>query len=961
MLLRTFVAVVSFVSVSVWRVDASDVSSQPAMSNDTLDSYANTTATDYVDSNRSAPETNVLTDDTDGVTSARAVTYPGNALTAYFVRLCESFLERVIQPMYLTDVPGVDLADYDDVERTLTSDRAVWVRYFAGYVITAVLVTAIVVVVTATAVTVSCCRCRGRCGGNVGPVEGKRARCARTCYGGALFAVTCLAGVAVYCLFTYNEQFGRQFRHAGGYMDEIARDFNDVDAFLDGAVRELDDDVTRSFATYLSTILARVRATPGRIARTLMSDSDLKNFRTTVDQLGASLSTKLLPKLNIAHSASAKLQTLATSVHAQLLGVRESLLDALPNVTDDTRMRVELLSTGSNFSDTDITPELTAVRIALDTIDNVTDAASAAIISSRREWELAMRQPIAEVTRAGDDVGAKLDQLLAGIRGYARGLHLANISEAVRDSKALVASYGGAVYWTLMAVTVVVTLILCCKLIGLFYAVACRRSATYEVQHACETRRTTGAAWLVAGVGVTVIFAGVVMAVATTLFVVAGVTRTEVCRHVLRPNDVRSAHVIRVIDRLASRLLRNDVNILRLYTRCETNASFYDAADLPHRGYSVSRAADVEALTDAARRMKNIHVSIPEVTLLSPEMERSMGSLGSRVAELDVERARRRSEANVSAVDVGEMWRELNETWRALNETWQELNETWRELSEMTNETGSDISGELTTLRRIIDRDIPLIDDAKLEFQRALDDVILPLEEAKQSLTRVITAYTQAQTVFNRDGASIASGIINRTVDLTLLEARQSRDRLVRRVVGETARCRPVYAALARVVNATCDGLVAPLNGYWFVLAGVMLLLLLPCAAPLSLALATQLRRTERRRAPAAFCYEHAYDAYRIADYGGSTLDLPRDRLVEKTAGRERMGSVDNPVYLMESDVPPRLPMAEQPCPPGFPLYSVPTTAKNSRPSPPPSYQSSKAEEGDGDDDDDRSTYDTRL
>ncbi|KAK2167163.1 hypothetical protein NP493_1287g01006 [Ridgeia piscesae] len=163
------------------------------------------------------------------------------------------------------------------------------------------------------------------------------------------------------------------------------------------------------------------------------------------------------------------------------------------------------------------------------------------------------------------------------------------------------------------------------------------------------------------------------------------------------------------------------------------------------------------------------------------------------------------------------------------------------------------------------------------------------------------------------------------------------------------------------MIDTTCIKVLYPINGVWFCL-GFCIFILLPSII-LSFKLVTLYRKLDSYdESP----YEYAdpiYDAYRPSDYHDFG-DQPREMLIQKldtTRPRsyEPLGPVDNPVYMMDSEVelagPPD---SNRPrfFSPGYPVYAKPAENRAvdpGRPSPPPSYASSTGVA--------EASYDTRL
>ena len=228
------------------------------------------------------------------------------------------------------------------------------------------------------------------------------------------------------------------------------------------------------------------------------------------------------------------------------------------------------------------------------------------------------------------------------------------------------------------------------------------------------------------------------------------------------------------------------------------------------------------------------------------------------------------------------------------NATTIDIAELVQELKDLDNGTGAWLNSTLELES--------LYNTSVREINALRKDIFIELVGVQDLLRENITAITigldKGQNITNEQGSDIIQGVINSTASEVETIIYNSTVIIENNVRDEIGKCKPVYNAVATIVDSTCVELLYALNGYWFALGWSLFFLLISII--LSFKLSTMYRK--------------------IMDHDEIIPNVRRDGrtprhqrhqntdstvLIVRTNSHE-MTPVDNPVYSLDGQKIPR-------------------------------------------------------
>ena len=424
-------------------------------------------------------------------------------------------------------------------------------------------------------------------------------------------------------------------------------------------------------------------------------------------------------------------------------------------------------------------------------------------------------------------------------------------------------------FWSLVGFASVLALIVLLTYLGLLFS--CCPRAERESDY-CFTRKMA-ATCLLSGVGIAFIFFWVLLLVLIPMFLTGGLTQTEICRHLVALDE---SPISGIINDLVNATFYEDtgfsINITEIYTNCKENEAFYTALDVENTfGFDLDTLLDTDAIDEQIDNIRKIDINIGEINILSSDSYELLLTLGSALenSASNTKKLLAELQKNVTTVDLSELVQELND----LDSSGAWLNSTL-ELEGLYNTSVR----EINALRK---------------------DTFIELLGVQDLLTENITAITigigKGQNITNEQGSEIIQGVINSTATQVETIIYNSTDIIENNVRNEIGKCKPVYNAVATIVDSTCVELLYALNGYWFALGWSLFFLLISII--LSFKLSTMYRKT--------------MDHDEIIRRDGRTSRHQRHQNTDSTVlivrtNSHEMTPVDNPLYSVDGQKIPR-------------------------------------------------------
>lgn len=725
----------------------------------------------------------------------------------YVYSMANTFLEKIVQTKYLTEMSSVEnLNTIDTLMTSVTTSWSKWIIYMIGFVVCVALGLVLVIVMLLACLCFPCCRCCGKCGAvsKKSPVKGS-SKC-RTC-GCSLALVVMAAGlvVGVIAMYGTNEALATQLQ--GPLFDNINNAFDGVTDFLDQILSELN---TALYVRYLETenvVFRIIEDVPDGAIKAVDNATgavtvlnQLKDFTGQLDQLQQNLleSEFLADSL---HVEAVELQKNLSTIVADITSALSSCIGAncatIGTEVSSTKVAVD-------FAVVNVTYALVAVNFSLSSgLSGMVDDSLQQLTDIKDSINSTVSSAVTDMKTTAEGVESDLLSIISDINSTLEGIDMSSIKSTVSDVRDL-DMYKLATevaYWVLLGLACVVVAVILLDLLGLL-AGWCLPSGTK-----CGCNKFVGYHLLMTGTAFTLIFYWIFTLLVAILFVVGGPIHTEFCRNIVNNDQPASQSVLSIYDGWVSGLFgQSDLQIrpFEIYSACEANESFYAAFNLAQL-YNVTAVTDDSAskVKEATDKFKDVAIDLPDVNLTNPTLNAALKTLDDGLSEsnLNFTNFYVNIEGNITDPDLLALAADLD--------AFQEVNLT-------------SYAADLRSIHQ----------DTVLPMSAKRDDLVKSLQSAEAivhlvSFSEVADTLTAADSIIRDTGADIVSAFVNTTADTIYGEIEKYVTGVQYNLENEVARCAPLYQSLKTVFDAICVQILYPLNGYWFGL-GCCIFFLIP-------------------------------------------------------------------------------------------------------------------------------------
>ena len=607
------------------------------------------------------------------------------------------------------------------------------------------------------------------------------------------------------------------------------------------------------------------------------------------------------------------LQTNITDLDMELETITDEIITAIETNCSTTQECIDMMakvnnaSVNVNFSNFDniYSDILLGLQVAIETnlssnLENGYEQFQEIIITVDSE----VSADIDAARNASDDVVVTIKDELNKVEEDVGSVDFDGVGDDLREISNDDMEFPAYVtFWSLVGFASVLALIVLLTYLGLLFS--CCPRADRESDYCCT--RKMAATCLLSGVGIAFIFFWILLLVLIPVFLTGGLTQTEICRHLVALDD---SPISGIINELVNATFYEDtnfsINITEIYTSCKENEAFYTALDVENTfGFDLDTLLDTEAIDDQINNIRNTTVDIGQIEILNNDSYTLLTELGSAL-ENSAENTKNllaELQKNVTTTDLGVLVQEL------------------RDLA-------GNVSGD--SWMSSIDKLESLYNGSVTEINTLRKDIFVELAGVQDLLTENITAITiglyKGQNITNEQGNDIVQGVINSTATEVENIIDSSIEEIENNVRYEIGKCKPVYNAVATIVDSACVELLYALNGYWFALGWSLFFLLISII--LSFKLSTMYRKTmDHDEIIPQVRREGRTPRHQRHQNTDSTVLIVRRNSHEMTP-------VNNPVYSLDGQKIPR-PQLKQ----GIAVYPEEMTHIVGRP---PSYSESQ-------------------
>ncbi|XP_031132859.1 prominin 1 b isoform X6 [Sander lucioperca] len=722
-----------------------------------------------------------------------------------------------------------------------------WIYYEVGFLTCATIGITFVVLIPIIGMCFCVCRCCENCGGEMHQRQRKNADCQRGFYTASLVATSIFIILGVLIAYAANHNVTTQIKSTRRLINTNMRDLKTFANNTPAQVEYLTAQYTTAKNKVLSDLDNIGPLLGGRIHSQLEKEV-VPSLDTALRMAGAKVENAIKAMretkeaLENVSSSLEVLQEGTAKLQASLSGERASLSNtlsdpactngAVSHTCNTIRSTLAQLGINADFSELpDVSHALANVNTVLKTdLSNIVQKG----YSSFNDTPKLVHEQTKNIVSALPRVKGMLDKIGTEINSFSKMFpvqeSLVNFTNFLNQGQKNIESYYSQVdqldfyRWIgCVAALCMVVLVLAFNTLGLLCG-ACG----YDKQATPTTRgclSNTGGNLLMAGVGFSFIFAWVLMAIVTTLFVVGGNVEKLICE------PLANRQLFKIIDTpflvhpakknfLPGMLFQNpniDLTLGSLYRDCHENNGLYHSLQLETMFNINSFLNRTVYNKDLAKVFESVQVDLQDIMLLEQAgRDNLINFANSGVGEIDYEAYLAEVNKGVTLVDLLSFSTDLE----------AQADQLPRGALENA------LKGHASSIRQIHrEQVVPMLQAMKYVRARStLSQSIKQLQRMSNNLpvkvTNILSAIDAAEYLITHN----ASHVVKRETKgyIQSLEGyfKQYREWVKNSLTAEVAQCKPISNIVDSMEIVACSFIVDSVNTFWFGLGGCCILLI---------------------------------------------------------------------------------------------------------------------------------------
>ncbi|XP_033094711.1 prominin-2 isoform X2 [Trachypithecus francoisi] len=512
------------------------------------------------------------------------------------------------------------------------------VRYEAGYVVCAVVAGLYLLLVPAAGLCFCCCRCRQRCGGRV-KTEHKALACECVALTVFLLLTTLLLLIGVVCALVTNQRTHEQM---GPSVEAVPETLLSLQGLVSDVPQEL-QAVAQQFSLPQERVLEEldgVGVSIGSVVHTQLRSAAYP-FLAAVGSLGQALQVSM-QHLQALNATVVELQAGQQDLEPALQEQRDRLLQLLQEARCQgdcagALSRARTLELGADFS------QVPSVDHVLHRLKGVPEANFSSMVQEENSTFNALPTLAAmQTSSVVQELKKAVAQQPEGLRTLAEEFPgseaasrwaqaLQEVEESSRPYLQEVQRYETYRWIVGCVLCSVVLLVVLCNLLGLNLGIW-GLSAREDPSHP-EAKGEAGAHFLMAGVGLSFLFAAPLILLVFVTFLVGGNVQTLVCQSWESgelfefadtpgnlPPSMNLSHLLG---------LRKNISIRQAYRQCKEGAALWTVLQL-NDSYDLEEHLDISQYTNKLwQELQSLKVDTQSLELLSSAARRDLEALQS--------------------------------------------------------------------------------------------------------------------------------------------------------------------------------------------------------------------------------------------------------------------------------------------------------------------------------------------
>uniref|UniRef100_A0A672GT82 Prominin 1 b n=1 Tax=Salarias fasciatus TaxID=181472 RepID=A0A672GT82_SALFA len=705
-----------------------------------------------------------------------------------------------------------------------------WLHYEAGFLVCTTFGIVFVVLTPIIAMCFCVCRCCENCGGEMHQRQRKNADCHRGFYTASLIATSIFIILGVLIAYAANHNMSTQIKSTRRLINTNMRDLK---TFANNTPAQI-DYLTAQYTTAKNKVLSDLDnigpLLGGRIHSQLEKEV-VPSLDSALRMAGAMRETKealenVSSSLEVLQDGMGKLQA---SLSVERSSLSNTLSDpactngAVSHTCNAIRATLSQLGINADFSNLpDVSHALTNVNTVLKTdLSNIVQKGYSSFNDTPR---LVKDQTKNIVT----GVKGMLDKIGTEINGFAKMFpveaSLANftifLSERQKSIEAFYPQMDQMDFYRwigCVAVLCMVVLVLAFNILGLLCG-----TCGYDKQATPTTRgclSNTGGNLLMAGVGFTFIFAWVLMAIVTTMFVVGGNVEKLVCE------PLANRQLFKIIDTpflvhpekknfLPGMLFQNpniDLTLGSMYRECYDNNGLYHALQLETMFNINSFLNRTVYNRDLAKVFESVQVDLQDITLLEQAgRDNLINFANSGIGHIDFEAYLAEVNKGVTLVDLLSFCNDLE----------AQADQLPRGALENA------LKGHASSIRNIHREQVVPLEQAMSTMNQSIKQLQKASSDLPVKVTNILSAIDAAEYLITNNASHVVKQETKSYVHNLVGYFKQYTEWVKNSLTAEVAQCKPISNIVDSMEIVACSFIIDSVNTFWFGLGACCVLLL---------------------------------------------------------------------------------------------------------------------------------------
>nr|XP_033480386.1 prominin 1 b isoform X2 [Epinephelus lanceolatus] len=716
-----------------------------------------------------------------------------------------------------------------------------WIYYEAGFLICAALGIFFVVLTPIIGMCFCVCRCCENCGGEMHQRQRKNVDCQRGFYTASLIATSIFIILGVLIAYAANHNVSAQIKSTRRFINTNMRDLKTFANNTPAQIEYLTAQYTTAKNKVLSDLDNIGPLLGGRIHSQLEKEV-VPSLDTALRMAGAKVESAIKAMretkeaLENVSSSLEVLQEGTGKLQASLSGERASLSNTLsdPACTNGAvsptcnaiRSTLSQLGINADFS------RLPDVNHALANVNTVLRTDLSNIVqkgySSFNDTPKLVKEQTKNVVSALPRVKGMLDKIGTEINSFSKMFpveaSLANFTIFLNDGQKKIEAYYPQIdqmdfyRWIgCVAVLCMVVLVLAFNILGLLCG-----TCGYDKQATPTTRgclSNTGGNLLMAGVGFSFIFAWVLMAIVTTLFVVGGNVEKMVCE------PLANRQLFKIIDTpylvhpakknfLPGMLFQNpniDLTLGSMYRDCYENNGLYHSLQLETMFNINSFLNRTVYNKDLAKVFESVQVNLQDITLLEQAgRDNLINFANSGVGQVDYDAYLAEVNKGVTLVDLLTFSTDLE----------AQADQLPRGALENA------LKGHASSIRQIHREQVVPMEQAMSTLSQSIKQLQRMSNDLPVKVTNILSAIDAAEYLITHNASHVIKQETRAYTQSLVGYFKQYTDWVKNSLTVEVAQCKPISNMVDSMEIVACSFILDSVNTFWFGLGGCCILLI---------------------------------------------------------------------------------------------------------------------------------------